>query len=1007
MRRVSVVVAMAVLLLAPSAVWAQAGGIAGIVKDASGAVMPGVTVEAASPALIEKVRTVVTDEKGAYKIIDLRPGIYSVTFSLPGFATIKREGVELAAGFTAPVDAEMKIGSLEESVTVTGASPVVDVTNVKTQNNLTRAVLDIVPNSQTISSFSALTLGSVASGVTSGSDVGGNQGEQGMVSIHGALANDMKYAQDGMNTNNSMGTNGGIFKAGQNMNQLAVNEVQVTYNGGSADVETAGATFNFVTKDGGNRFSGSGRALYTNNDFQWKNLGPELVDRGARSAQSVKKVYDYGVAVGGPIKQDKVWFFTAHRTWGAHEYQPNAFYNKVQGTGRYEPDLDRPAYYISDARESGGRITWQMTLKDKLGVFTNYANTCSCIQGVSATVAPEATLNNIIPNSLTQATWTRVQTNRLLLEAGFTNLWTSFRFPHTAGDVDYTVSETDIPTTELSTGLVYNARAATSLAYTDFPEDFTDPAGQKNGRASVSYVTGTHAFKVGTSMQVGGLEVSGQVNSLPNFGPVAFRLLNGAPNTIVMYMSPQYQKQTFRNIGVYAQDQWTITSRITLNVGVRGDFFNGSYPDQEIPATPFVNGFHITGRDNVPAWKNVSPRIGAAYRVTGDGKTALKVSWGRYVGAAGAGFPQQVNPANSIVTTATRTWADANRNFFPDGNPRLPGANGELGPISNTAFGTPVPNTTFSDDILTANRPYTYQTSAVLERELFPGWGLSLGYFRVENKGYYATQNTAVTASNFTTYCVTAPSDARLPGGGGNRICGLYDVNPAQFGRVQNLTTNASAFGDYKDVFDGADIAVRARFGSGGMVQGGVSLGRSVVDTCFANERPDVLPAGQSATTPRIGGGFCDVTGSWWDAKGQIKLSGSYPLPAGFLVSGVYQNLPGTPILANAVFTNAQIAPSLGRNLAACGAAAVCNATVTIALIPNTSVFEDRVNQVDIRLARNFRFGRVRATPALDLYNLFNTSAILARNNTLGAAWGTPLRFMDGRLAKIGVQLEF
>lgn len=193
MKRISVLIVAVAVLMLPRLGWAQAASIAGIVKDTSGAVMPGVTVEAASPALIEKVKTVVSDDRGAYRLVDLRPGTYTVTFSLSGFATVKREGVTLTAGFTAPVDAELKVGGLEETVTVSGQSPIVDVQNVKTQNNLTREVLDTLPTAQTVSSFSALTLGSVASGVTSGSDVGGGAGEQGMVSIHNAPTADMKY----------------------------------------------------------------------------------------------------------------------------------------------------------------------------------------------------------------------------------------------------------------------------------------------------------------------------------------------------------------------------------------------------------------------------------------------------------------------------------------------------------------------------------------------------------------------------------------------------------------------------------------------------------------------------------------------------------------------------------------------------------------------------------------------------------------------------------------------
>jgi hypothetical protein len=301
-----------------------------------------------------------------------------------------------------------------------------------------------------------------------------------------------------------------------------------------------------------------------------------------------------------------------------------------------------------------------------------------------------------------------------------------------------------------------------------------------------------------------------------------------------------------------------------------------------------------------------------------------------------------------------------------------------------------------------------------VERELAPAWGVSVGYFYVGNKNFYANQNTLVSPSDYSSYCVTTPTGVStpfgggfaLPGGGGSQICGLYDVSLAKQGQIATSTTIASAFGDYTDTFHGVDAAVRARFGHGGILQGGLSVGRSETNTCFANNRPDVLPAGQATTTPRTDA-FCDVVGGWWQANGQIKLSGSYPLKYGLNVSGVYQNLAGPPILATNVFTNAQILPLLQRNLSACGTNPVCAGTVTVAMIPNLTMFEARVNQFDFRLGWSFKYKTLRATPAFDLYNLFNASPVLGRNNTYGPAWGTPTRFLDGRLAKFGVQIDF
>ncbi len=229
-----VVFALSVLLMS-SAAWAQSGSIAGVVRDTSGGVLPGVTVEAASPALIEKVRSVVTDAQGNYKIVELRPGTYTVTFSLPGFSTVRRDGVELTTGFTAAVNADLKVGSLEETVVVTGASPVVDVQNVRSQQVLSRDLLDTLPTAKTVSAFANLTLG--VTGMSSPTvDVGGNKGETFLAfSVHGGRTGDGRTLLDGMDMNYS-----GTGAHRNQVNQALIQEVALQTRGMSADTENGG-----------------------------------------------------------------------------------------------------------------------------------------------------------------------------------------------------------------------------------------------------------------------------------------------------------------------------------------------------------------------------------------------------------------------------------------------------------------------------------------------------------------------------------------------------------------------------------------------------------------------------------------------------------------------------------------------------------------------------------------------------------------------------------------------
>ena len=277
-------------------------------KDASGAVLPGVTVEAASEALIEKSRTVVTDGSGLYKIIDLRPGIYTVTFTLTGFQTFKREQLELSADFTANIDATMKVGSLEESVTVTGASPVVDVTsNVKTQN-LPRDVLDSVPNAHTIQS-----VGQLIPGVSlTAPDTGGSQQtQQTYFSVHGLGAAGTTVMADGMIINSAQG-DGAIQSY---FTTAGSQEMSYQTGGGGGESPSGGLNINMVPREGGNRFSGSSSLGWEH--WQSNNLTQALINQGVTSTDKIGSDYhDFDVAQGGPILKDKLWFFAVGRLEG-------------------------------------------------------------------------------------------------------------------------------------------------------------------------------------------------------------------------------------------------------------------------------------------------------------------------------------------------------------------------------------------------------------------------------------------------------------------------------------------------------------------------------------------------------------------------------------------------------------------------------------------------------------------------------------------------------------------
>ncbi|MEQ1899011.1 MAG: carboxypeptidase regulatory-like domain-containing protein [Vicinamibacterales bacterium] len=975
---------LSLLLLLPGTAFSQnagSGSIAGIVKDTTGAVLPGVTVEAASPALIEKVRTVVTDDQGNFKIVDLRPGAYTVTFTLPGFSTYRREGIDLPSGFTATANAEMKIGSLEETVTVSGGSPVVDVQRVTQSKVLSRELIDTIPTGRTIQGYAALTVGaSVSSRLT---DVGGNKGEgYGHIAIHGGRENDGKLNIEGMRYNNMVGTGSGSNRFIM-INQAAVQEINMETGGQTAETETAGVVLNIIPKDGGNTFKIYLNTSGATSKFQAKNITDELRARGATLGSSVKKVYDFGAGFGGRIVKDKLWFYTAHRWWGAQN-NTNVYYNKLGFNSlRYEPDLTQPGYSDIYQRDNSVRLTYQATARNKLTLHFSKQSNCSCFDGIGTNGrVPEANIDwHYAPVSLTQVTWSFPMTNKLLVEAGYSRIvnWTTAL-------LGPGVSPDAISVNDVGLGLAYNS-----------PPGGTTPAGmlapnvdygQHNEKFAVSYVTGSHALKIGAQTHQGRAFFDrAYVNQ-----DLSYTFRNGVPISLSQWATPATSEQTEKiNLGIYAQDQWTLR-RLTLNLGVRYDHINSYVPAQTRPAGRFVGEINIPEINDVPNWHDITPRFGAAYDVFGNSKTAIKGYLGRYVNAHGVGMAVALNPANAIGLSATRTWADGNANLVPECDLFTNAANGECGALNVATFGRPVVLTRFSDEVSQGwgARDYTWQASLGMQHELRPNMGLNVSYFRTWFGNFTVNDNLAVQPSDFSPYCVTAPTDVRLGSASGTRMCGLYDVNPNVFGRFDGLVKQASGFGKQREYFDGVDITLNTRFGQGGMVQGGVGIGRTVTDNCFVVNSPQ-----QNRDN------FCRVSRPW-QANTQVKVAVSYPLVLGLLASANLQNLPGFAYSAQYVATNAETLPSLGRNLAA-GAAA----TATVDLLPLNMNYEDRFNQLDLRLTKIFKLGKTRIQAWADLYNTLNTNTVLAQVTTYGPSWRRPTNLLGGRLFKVGGQVDF
>ena len=965
---------------------ARAQAIAGTVRDPSGAVMPGVTVEAASPALIEKVRSAVTDGAGQYKIVDLKSGTYTVTFSLPGFATVKREGIELTADFTANVNAELRVGALEETVTVSGASPLVDVQSVSTQRVVTRDVIDALPTGHNIQGAAVLIPGVTTSGgaTSGGRDVGGNTMLQQPTPLFHGSSQSMQL-WDGYWLSNVQGSGTGGATSFY-VNDAGAQELSYVTGADSIEVPISGIAVNMIPKDGGNQFHGLVFADYTHTPWSASNLTPALQATGLTNVSKVYLISDFNPGFGGPIAKDKLWFYAAYRYQALDMTIVNSYYDADPRPWVYTPDPSRPGHDDGDIPNGSGRLTWQASSKDKVsGWYTaqfKQRNHFSLITGI----VPDALAHQATPYAhATTVTWQRTQTNKLLLEAGFAvghTLYEELYQPQNADRIAYM---------DLSSGLCYNNYCPGHSEHHGHMEDY---------KASATYVTGSHAFKAGVYVGHG-------VTNLPidYIGNATLNFSNGNPVSAVLRIPIDPWDEYFPDLGIYAQDRWTF-KRATMTGGLRYDALSEATLDSTLPASPWNPSRSFSGH-NVVHWQDISPRVGVAFDVLGDGKTAVKTNIARYVNADNANTANTNDPQRTIGITDTRTWTDLNGDhtiFSADGSVQF----NELGPSTNNNFGKVIPSTATQDPATLSGwrtRGYTWEYQASIQHQLASRVSATADYYFRWLGNQLAVQSTLVTGASYSNpFCITAPISAQLPDGGGYQVCGLYDLNPAFNGKVQNNTTFANNFGGLTDHYMGFDFTTNLRFGNGGFAQGGVNAQKRVYDTCSA-------PILSGTTISQVGSPEAVFCHQVFPYRPDAKALASYTFKWDITLSGTYQLSTGPNIVATWNASNSVIAPALGRNLVACPASGVCNATKSIQLIAPGTVWGAYLNQLDFRLSKRFKAGPYRLRGDFNFYNVFNSDFASTVNTTFSTAANNqflrPTAVVQGRLFKIGGQIDF
>ncbi|MFN7916408.1 MAG: TonB-dependent receptor [Vicinamibacterales bacterium] len=933
------------LFLLPSAARAQSG-IAGVVKDATGGALPGVTVEASSDVLIEKTRSVVTDGEGQYRFVDLRPGTYAVTFALAGFSTVKRDGVQLPADFVAAVNIEMRVGSLEETLTVTGDAPLVDV--------------------QTTGRSQAM--------------------QQTYFAAHGMSARNTTVQIDGMMMNSTRSDN----QVNPYFNDAMNQEVSYETTGSGADVSAGGVRINMIPREGGNRFSGAMFTAWSDGDWQANNLTQRLKSKGLSAVDKIEKIYDFNFSLGGPIRKDSLWFFTSARKWGVNSPVADVFYTPTTvpfptGFQQCKSGVVTCEQAIDDQQITSAmlRTTWQVSPKNKLGVYYDRLYKTRGHDMLAGTDPRTASFTWRSPvYYTTQVKYTSTISNKLLFDAGY------------GSNVNITVQnmQAGIEQERGTPGWYANAARVdrdlgTSWAATNNIPTFVPT--KYLFQSSVSYVTGSHALKAGVQYQHGWFETRQDANA-----DLEQDYRTGVPDSVVIRNTPFRFRDTMNyDIGMYVQDSWTI-KRLTLNGGLRVEKLKAENTALTSPAGRFAPERSFPTTPNLPNWTDIAPRFGLAYDVRGNGKTAVKFSLNRYNDSRTTGIAAQYNPL--AQATARLTWRDLN------GDDIAQGALGCVYLSTNCEINFAQLPANFGVRSLRTydsgtERPYNIMSNVSVQHQLMRNVSVTAAVVNNRFRNLPLRDNLLRTRADYSPVTVYSPVD-------GTPIT-VYNLAPGKVTQVQELDTTASA--DRKQLFTGYEFTMNSRLPGGATIFGGTSIDRNLTVQCDEPDNPNLdLFCDQRETGIPYRAQF-KMAGSYPLPWFGILLGGTFQSYPGAVIgtttaaSGTtWLITPTTRYAANcpgACTPGGLVFPTLSE------------ASLTIPLRPYGTEFLDRLNQLDLRGSKVFTVGRTRLEAQLEVFNVLNSDAALTvRGTNFGtAAYQQASGAVQGRIIRLGAQMKW
>lgn len=951
MRRISFLIFTALLSvcwLSAGTAFGQAtgttGSINGRVADSSGGVLPGVTVSATSPSLMG-VQTSVTDEGGNYRFPALPPGTYAISYELAGFKTLQRTGIQITINFTATVNVVLEVATIEETVTVTGDSPVIDATSTSVQQTFTLQQMADLPNARQMWSLIAAT----PSVTMSRTDVGGSEaGTQSRYMAYG-FGEQRNVIMEGLNVTYDTGTSTFYPDYG------SLEEVSVSTVSHNAQVANPGVQTELLTKSGGNRLSGEVFLDYGNDSMQGANIPLDVIARGVREHSNEWLLNrNFHGSVGGPIKRDRVWWHLAYHNQKSEVEQPS-FVGAMAGR-----TFDSFLYNYTV------KVTGQLNQRNKLIGYWSRNQKEQPLYPVGTFVSdPGQTTNRHNDVTPYKVEWNGTLTNNLYAEA------------RVGGNVLSSANLANSDTTEF-----YIVDSFTGLSTgAERKRQYTPKRKQIDG--AVTYFKdgwgGSHNIKFGAGIlnelkddgytQIASSNVRQNMNngrpvSVVLYAPTALRVNKKASDVSDGDLTTQDRLDV---VNAYFNDQWTF-GRTTLNLGVRWDRYHGWSPDQkQLPYTfgPLVVPVATFPERHYYTWNMVVPRIGVIRDLTGDGKTVVKLNYSLYAFNPGILLGGLANE-NQLEKSVTYAWAD-NRvcpGCIAGDGIYQPGEEGNL--LASTLAGT----TTMDPDL---KQPRSTQATVFVERQLTEGVGARLGFV------YYTVRDQVTRYQAF-----RPPSAYTVP---------FNIVDPGQDGRTGTSD-------DATLTFYGIPNSQIGSFPANAMVMSVPNDGtyKSIEATLAKRRTTWSLSTGFGYTWMHdYPAGFPNTANGPFDEDRRMysfKANGTYLLPYGFQVSGVYQFKAG----ANFARTLSVSAP----------ASCACTYTQNRAVTPYNAYSLDNVSLLDLRVEKRVNLvAGARVHLFLDGYNITNTYAAEEISTATGSNFERPTAILAPRSAKVGFRVTW